>query len=193
MTFMHSFEVFTGNVLGAFADRLSEQLDRAAVAVTGLRRESQAVLVTLLHEPSIGPTELARTLEITTPSVVHLLNRLEASGHLRRQPGRDGRRTTIELTAVGRDAVSAILAARGEVLMAMVGEVEPQHRAALHAALVSMVRSMTDSRRTGDHICRRCDESVCPDDACPVESALTESASAADSDPDPRVAAQSQT
>ena len=46
-------------------------------------------------------------------------------------------------------------------------------RTALSGLIERLLGALTRDRRHADHICRLCDERVCPGDTCPVECAVT--------------------
>lgn len=67
--------------------------------------ETQA-LSNLVAAKSMGQTELAEALGITTSSVTSLIDRMERSGLVKRQPHpRDRRRTVVQLTKYGQESV----------------------------------------------------------------------------------------
>jgi DNA-binding MarR family transcriptional regulator len=67
--------------------------------------ETQA-LSNLIVSRAMGQTELAEALGITTSSVTSLVDRMERSGLVKRQPHpRDRRRTVVQLTKYGAEAV----------------------------------------------------------------------------------------
>jgi DNA-binding MarR family transcriptional regulator len=67
--------------------------------------ETQA-LSNLYASTSMGQTELADALGITTSSVTSLIDRMERSGLVKRQPHpRDRRRTVVQLTKYGVESV----------------------------------------------------------------------------------------
>lgn len=79
--------------------RAQGELDRALAGAMGLRALDYAAVTQLLQAPRpLGPVELAHRLGISTGSGTELADRLERSGHLRRQrsPG-DRRRIVLEL------------------------------------------------------------------------------------------------
>jgi DNA-binding MarR family transcriptional regulator len=58
-----------------------------------------------------------------------LLDRLAESGYIRREPGADGRSTSIALTKAGRDAAAAVTQARARVLTGVLAALAPDERA----------------------------------------------------------------
>ena len=55
-------------------------------------------------------------LGLTSSGTVRLLDRLAESGYVRREPGADGRSTSVVLTDAGRQAAARVSRARAEVL-----------------------------------------------------------------------------
>ena len=95
----------TGNLLGALslavADRTTDSVAGAAArSITGAAALS--ALVHFLERPSIDL--LRQVLGLTSSGTVRLVDRLERDGLVTREPGDDGRVTTIVLTPAGRSA-----------------------------------------------------------------------------------------
>ena len=159
----------TVSTLGAFADELSFAMDRAVAAATGLRGEASAALTALLNSPRLSVKQLARFLGMASPSAVQLVSRLEADGLLARRPGPDARTRALVLTAAGRRAATRVLQARGEVISQRIDELSGRQRSELHGVLITLLGSLRRLDVDLDHLCRRCDESVCTPEVCPVE------------------------
>jgi DNA-binding MarR family transcriptional regulator len=67
--------------------------------------ETQAIS-NLMAAKTMGQTELAEALGITTSSVTSLIDRMERNGLVRRQPHpRDRRRTVVQLTKYGMECI----------------------------------------------------------------------------------------
>ncbi|WP_395658155.1 MarR family winged helix-turn-helix transcriptional regulator [Nocardioides sp.] len=87
------------------ANRVRHLIARRA----GLTETDLLAMEHLLREPA-GPGELARHLDVTTAAATGLVDRLVGRGHAERRPhDRDRRRTTVEVTASGREEVLAHL------------------------------------------------------------------------------------
>ena len=163
---------FTANLVTAFADRLAELMEDAAAETAGRRGEATAAIIALRHEPGMSIRRLADVLGIAQPTCVTMTERLRDSGLVDRRPGPDARTAALFLTAEGGRSARKLLRARHRIAERALSALDPETRTTVHAALVSMLESMTTDRAAGDHICRRCDEFSCPDELCPVERAL---------------------
>jgi DNA-binding MarR family transcriptional regulator len=87
------------------ANRVRQVIARRA----GLTETDLVAMEHLLEQP-VGPGELARLLDVTTAAATGLVDRLEGRGHVERHPHeQDRRRTTVEVTASGREEVLAHL------------------------------------------------------------------------------------
>ncbi|MCB0897114.1 MAG: MarR family transcriptional regulator [Nocardioidaceae bacterium] len=87
------------------ANRVRHLIARRA----GLSETDLVAMEHLLEEP-VGPGELARHLDVTTAAATGLVDRLVGRGHAERRPhALDRRRTTVEVTASGREEVLAHL------------------------------------------------------------------------------------
>jgi DNA-binding MarR family transcriptional regulator len=84
----------------------SENYRQAAAHQLGLGVTETQALSNLIATTSMGQTELAEALGITTSSVTSLIDRMERSGLVKRQPHpRDRRRTMVQLTKYGTESV----------------------------------------------------------------------------------------
>lgn len=86
---------------------LASEVYRQAVAHhLGLGVTETQAMSNLVASTSMGQTELAEALGITTSSVTSLIDRMEAAGLVKRSPHpRDRRRTVVQLTKYGQDTV----------------------------------------------------------------------------------------
>ena len=108
----------TANLLGALALTLSDRAAAAVQAEAGLASSDAAALVTLRNYAEGEPLALlGRALALSHPGVVRLADRLQARGLVERHRGdRDGRAVALRLTAAGRRAADAALAARADAI-----------------------------------------------------------------------------
>jgi DNA-binding MarR family transcriptional regulator len=155
-------------MLGAVADELSGAMDAEVFAQTGLRGEGAAALTALYSTSGLSVKELARFLGMRSPSAVQLVDRLETSGLMRRCPGPDARTKSLELTAAGRRTALHVLQAREVVVTARLKGLPPDRLEVLNTALTTMLASLHALAVDLDHVCRRCDESLCTTRRCPV-------------------------
>jgi DNA-binding MarR family transcriptional regulator len=156
-------------MFGAVADWLSEAMDAAVHEATGLRGEGAAALTAVHHNSGLSVKELARFLRMRSPSAVELIDRLVVMGLMKRRPGADGRTRALELTSRGGRVADAVLSARRQVVAARLEQLDKQQRQTLHDTLASLLSGSHQLDIDLDHLCRRCDESVCTPARCPVE------------------------
>lgn len=91
-------------------------------------------------------SQVAQALGLGASSVTRLADRLHASGHLVR--GADaGHRSvvTLELSARGRELVTQVLARRRQELERILGQLEPEQRAATAAGLRALHQVIGDA------------------------------------------------
>ncbi len=159
------------NVFGALSLVVADQATDAVAAAAGRSDSAAAALSALLHfldKPSID--RLRQVLGLTSSGTVRLVDRLAESGYVRRDPGVDGRSTSIALTEHGRQAASQVSAARAEVLERALAVLAPDERETFERlaskVLVGMMRGPGATR----WICRLCDIGICrgTEGGCPV-------------------------
>ena len=97
--------------------------------------------------------------------MVRSVEGLVTRGAVARAAGEDRRTIGLRLTEAGEAMRGGILAARADVLTRAWEGVDDRLLAPMVA---QMLTTLTDNRRTGDHMCRLCDEGACVN--CPVEA-----------------------
>lgn len=161
-------------MLGALSLVVADQAADAVAEAAGRSESAAAALSALLHfldRPSVDL--LRQVLGLTSSGTVRLIDRLEESGYVRREPGTDGRSTAVILTEAGRHAAAGVSRARAEVLERSLAVLTPSERAAFERlcgkVLVGMMRGPGATR----WICRLCDIGVCrgTSGGCPVGNA----------------------
>lgn len=79
---------------------------RRSIARRAGLSESEMMTLDHLSEGPLGPGELARRLELSTPAATGIVDRMVAHGHAERRPhAADGRRRDVHLTDAGREEV----------------------------------------------------------------------------------------
>jgi MarR family transcriptional regulator, negative regulator of the multidrug operon emrRAB len=139
-----------------------------AAGQSGSGPPALAALSTHLEGQSIGT--LAKSLGLTHSAAVRLVDRLEASGLVKRGGAADGRAVSVTLTATGRKLGRDILSARERALGDVLEGLRPAERRALATACEKLLGSITASRADAQRICRLCDPDGCGhyEGRCPV-------------------------
>lgn len=100
-----------------------------AVARRAQMSHSELATLELLMERQVGPAEVARHLGVTTAASSGIVDRLEARGHLRREPDpADGRRTRLVMTDSARGEVVGHLMPMFVDLVALDARLTPEER-----------------------------------------------------------------
>jgi DNA-binding MarR family transcriptional regulator len=126
------------------AIRLSRLVYRLATEdVLGMRLKQFLALSTLAHTAGMGQRQFGESLHLDPNNTVLMLNDLEAAGWAeRRRDPDDRRRHTVELTAVGRKALTraerALDGLEGEVLESLT----PDERATLRDLLARAIEDV---------------------------------------------------
>ena len=118
---------------------LAEQVAPTIARRAELSHTELRVLELLVRSPH-GPVELARELGVTSAASSGIVDRLEARGHVLREPhATDGRRTQVRLTDSGREEVLGYLVPMFAALAAMDSSFDDAERAVveryLHGAI----------------------------------------------------------
>jgi MarR family transcriptional regulator, negative regulator of the multidrug operon emrRAB len=159
------------NLLGSLSLAVADRMRLAAEAAAGRSGSGPAALASLTtHLDGAGIDALARSLGLTHSAAVRVVDRLEASGLVRRGRGADGRSVSVTLTATGRTKGREILAAREQALGEILEGLPPSEHRALAHACETLLGNLTATRADARRICRLCDPDACGhyEGRCPV-------------------------
>lgn len=161
------------NLLGALSLVVADRAADATAAAAGRSESGAAALSALLHfldRPSVDL--LRQVLGLTSSGTVRLLDRLADSGYIRREPGADGRSTSVTLTDVGKRAALQVTQARARVLTGALAALSPAERATFEQLAGKMLVGMRRGPGATRWICRLCDIGVCrgAGSGCPFRS-----------------------
>ena len=164
---------FLANALGALVGHLHEDLELAGRNTVGIGGGAPAALTWLLFANGSPIRALADVLGYTHPATVQLCDRLVAAGFVERRIGPDARTRLLRLTPKGRRTAQSVLNARAQLLQSRVASLNVSQQQSLRSTLDTLFSDAPIDVVTADHICRLCDETVCPESICPVGRAIT--------------------
>ncbi|GAA1390754.1 MarR family winged helix-turn-helix transcriptional regulator [Luteococcus peritonei] len=127
---------------------LDELVKTATSATDGLARRarlSHLELEALRHlmDGQTGPADLARSLHVTSAAATGLVDRLQARGHVEREPHpSDRRRTQLRVTEAGRREVVGLLAPMFQGLAAADAELSEDERVVVTRFLQQATEAM---------------------------------------------------
>ena len=159
----------TGNLAGAWSLAVADAMRRAVEGVAGVGGAVPAALVTIDAYPRQTMEELRSTLQLSQPGTLRLVERLEAEGWVRRQPGR-GRAAGLALTATGRRVKDRLLAVRDETLAQLLEPLSSPERSQLAELLEKLLAAQAEDYTALRRLCRLCQRPAC--ERCPVAAAL---------------------
>ena len=159
----------TGNLAGAWSLAVADAMRRAVEGVAGVGGAVPAALVTIDAYPRQTMEELRSTLQLSQPGTLRLVERLEAEGWVRRQPGR-GRAAGRAMTATGRRVKDRLLAVRDETLAQLLEPLSSAERSQLAELLEKLLAAQTEDYTALRRLCRLCQRPAC--ERCPVAAAL---------------------
>ena len=164
----------TANLLGALVLALGDELGAATTEGAGHGAAFPAAIVTVGANPGWTIERLRRALGLSHSGTVRLLDRLEAEGIVERRAGQDGRSVALSLTTAGRRSYNRILQARRSAMSSALASLSGAERGQLIRITEKLLHGLTRDLEHSDHICRLCEEDVCPQDSCPVNCAAME-------------------
>lgn len=162
------------NVLGALSLVIADQAADAVAEAAGRSESAASALSALLHFLDHPTIDLMRqVLGLTSSGTVRLVDRLEESGYVRREPGADGRSTSVVLTDAGRAAAERVSTARADVLRRSLVVLSDAERLALEQLISKVLVGMMRGPGATRWMCRLCDIGVCrgTEGGCPVGNA----------------------
>jgi DNA-binding MarR family transcriptional regulator len=162
------------NLLGTLALVIADRTTDAIAAAAGHSETAATALSALRHflgRPTID--QLRQVLGLTSSGTVRLVDRLVEAGHVTREPGPDGRSTTVALTRQGRRAADRVAAARATVLTGALERLSAADRAALERIVGELLTGFIRGPGATRWMCRQCDTGACGRDEghCPVANA----------------------
>jgi MarR family transcriptional regulator, negative regulator of the multidrug operon emrRAB len=166
----------SANLISAFVLGLADALDETTKAAGAHGATGASALATILFNPGERIDQLSPVLGITGSGTVRLVDRLVADGLVERRPGRDRRSVALALTPAGEAVARRVVAARREVLRHALQPLGDEVTRVLAEAAERALTGLAVDRWRADRICRLCDYAACPQDRCPVETAVTEGA-----------------
>jgi len=148
--------VYTAAEITWATRRLDIAMSRLMVAFSRAVGISVPEMLTLEHldaDGSLGPSELARRLQMTTGAVTALVDRLEASGHAARAPHpTDRRRVVITRTQKADDDLTQEVAPMAMEILALAETLSDQERQAVGRFLDGFIEIID---RTASEACER--------------------------------------
>src|SRR6185369_7229440 len=105
--------------------------------------------------------ELRRVLGLTSSGAVRLVDGLESDELVTRRRGRDGRVSLVALTAKGRRAANAVVAARAAVLAGALAPLSDAERAVLDPIVDTVLIGLVPASQPAPAMCRLCATEVC--------------------------------
>lgn len=131
--------------------RISVQFDRrfkATLAAQDLSYYAFKLLATLRRSGPpyrLTPTDLSRSLLVSSGTMTHQIDQLEEAGLVQRLPDPSDRRSSlVTLTGAGRERIDRALLANAEDERAALAALSPGDRAGLERLLRKLLRSLED-------------------------------------------------
>ncbi|HZZ37327.1 MAG TPA: MarR family transcriptional regulator [Caulobacteraceae bacterium] len=161
----------TANLLGALSGEVTHRLERQLKRHPNQTSSSAAALNVIGFWEGCSNSELSSALRLSHTATVRLVDKLEADGLVEARPGRDRRAVALHLTGAGREAVQRLLTERCAALEQVTTALTAEESQVFAGLLEKLLRSVTPDMTAATQICRLCDETVCPEETCPVHQA----------------------
>jgi DNA-binding MarR family transcriptional regulator len=156
------------NLLGAFANAISDRIRNAVAERIDLGGEAAAALIILGHEPGLSIDQLGKILRLSHPGAVRVVDRLVAAGFAERKASTVDRRfLSLQLTDSGKKERALVLEGRRIVLAPMLDLVAPEDLPIMERVIEKMLVSLPTDATTAMSVCRYCNQEQCPN--CPMD------------------------
>lgn len=156
----------TANLLGAVALAVSDKIRETARDIVRHSGETPAALVVIGYGPGPSNDQLKRTLGLSHPGTVRLVDRLVADGMVERRTGQDRRAVALYLTEKGMSVREDVLAGRLAAVRPFVEALKEPERETLRDTLHALLSALDPSDAERRTLCRMCDGRVCTN--CPI-------------------------
>jgi MarR family transcriptional regulator, organic hydroperoxide resistance regulator len=131
------------NLLFTRASKLMRSAADAAMGRLGVRLGQNLVIALLGDEDGLTPGEIASRLHVSTPTIVKMATRMEATGLLtRRRDPEDGRLVRLFLTDRGRSLIGPIEQELGRLEEIATADLTHDERRHLERALTKIVANL---------------------------------------------------
>jgi MarR family transcriptional regulator, organic hydroperoxide resistance regulator len=122
------------------AAKLLREAADEAMSPHGVRVGQHIVLSELWQQDGLTPGEIARRLQVATPTIVNTATRMEQAGLVARRPDpEDARLVRLHLTPSGRAAQRPVRAARAALERHATAALTPAERDHLRTALTKII------------------------------------------------------
>ena len=167
----------TANLLGVVGLAVADRIQETAREILSHSGETPAAVVVIGY--GFGPSndQLRRTLGLSHPGTVRLVDRLVADGLVERRKARDRRAVALHLTEAGMSLREKLLKGRLAAIrpfLVPLNEAEQETLCELLHKLLSAMDTTDQERRT---LCRLCDDRVCTN--CPIPAEFRSNSSSA--------------
>ena len=159
----------TANLLGALAGATTDRIDTQLRSHPNQNSSASAALNLIALYEGCSNAALGMVLKLSHPATVRMVDKLEAAGLVESRPGMTDRRAVaLYLTPAGRNRAREVLQQRCVALESIVDLLSVDQREQLDGIAETLLAALTTTPIEGGHICRLCDEIICPQDICPV-------------------------
>lgn len=157
---------YATNLLGVVGLAVADRIEKAARDVLAHAGETPAAVVVIGY--GLGPSneQLRRTLDLSHPGAVRLIDRLVADGLVERREGRDRRAIALYLTKRGHAFREKLLKERLAAIRPLLMPLTDQETESLAALMHKVLASMETNDLQRCRLCRLCDDRVCTN--CPI-------------------------
>jgi MarR family transcriptional regulator for hemolysin len=127
------------------ASKLLREATDEAMSAHGVRVGQHIVLSVLWQQDALTPGDIARRLQVATPTIVNTATRMEQAGLVTRRPDpEDARLVRLHLTPRGHAVRTSVRAARAKLEQHATATLTPAERDHLRTALTKIIAQFHD-------------------------------------------------
>jgi len=160
------------NLLGAFVIAAYDQMVQRIEAEESIAPQAAAALIVVGFNQGRSVDFLSGALQLSHSGCVRLVDKLQEASLVDRREGEDRRVVELYLTTSGHQRMHGILRTRRKYLDGLLQSLSAKDLKRFTAQIELMLYDMTNSEEHAESMCRFCDETICPQESCPVTLAV---------------------
>jgi MarR family transcriptional regulator, negative regulator of the multidrug operon emrRAB len=162
----------SSNLLGAFVISVYDQMVQRIETEESISPQAASALVVIGFNRGRSVDFLSGALQLSHSGCVRLVDKLQEAQLVDRREGQDRRVVELYLTSTGQERMQSILRTRRRYLDGLLKSLSARQVKQFTDQIAVMLFEITTGDEHAEAMCRFCDETVCPQDSCPITLAV---------------------
>ena len=156
------------NFLGALSLAITDRIAEINAQLSEFGGETAAAIIQIGSTANITTNRLSQIIGLSQSATTRLVGKLTDKAVVKKLVGTDARESPLVLTRDGLLLMNALLEGRQALLKATLSTLSAEEIRLLEKCMRKMLHALPQNESQAHHICRLCNEAVCPQDTCPV-------------------------